>query len=209
MWLAGVSLTDDLVVELAQRLQRSGVQHTAQALLKAAISGRSTAALDTQDRKNILAVLDDDPPAGLEELQAYYCGGIRRRGGGDKCRAARHGSSVQEGRRGEKRLRARSPLAVTPSGGTAGTLEVRRQEGVAVIRLLGEHDMSTGAALGEEIDQHIAAGDGVVVSLMEAEFIDSTVVRQLYRGDDALRKLRRAVRALQLRSEPRGPPPDL
>jgi hypothetical protein len=81
VWLAGVSLTDDLVVELAQRLQRNGAQHTAQALLKAAVSGRSTAALDTQDRKNILTVLDD-PPSGLEELQGVLLREIRRRGEG-------------------------------------------------------------------------------------------------------------------------------
>ena len=81
MWLAGVSLSDDLVVELAQRLQRNGAQHTAQALLKAAIRGTSAAALDTQDRKNILAVLDD-PPAGLEELQGVLLREIRRRGAG-------------------------------------------------------------------------------------------------------------------------------
>ena len=78
MWLAGVSLSDDLVVELAQKLQRNGAQHTAQALLKAAVNGRSTATLDTQDRKNILAVLDD-PPAGLEELQGVLLSEIRRR----------------------------------------------------------------------------------------------------------------------------------
>lgn len=78
MWLAGVSLSDDLVVELAQRLQRSGSQRTAQALLRAAVSGRSTAALDPQDRQNILAALDD-PPAGLEELQGVLLREIRRR----------------------------------------------------------------------------------------------------------------------------------
>jgi len=78
MWLAGVSLTDDLVVELAQRLQRSGSEQTAQALLTAAISGRSTAALDAHDRENILAVLDPLPP-GLEELQGALLRGIRRR----------------------------------------------------------------------------------------------------------------------------------
>ena len=81
MWLAGVSLTDDLVVELAQRLQRNGLQRTAEALLKAAVSGRSAAALDTQDRKNIVAVLED-PPAGFEELQAVLLREIRRRGEG-------------------------------------------------------------------------------------------------------------------------------
>jgi anti-anti-sigma factor len=74
------------------------------------------------------------------------------------------------------------------SGGKAGTLEVRRQDGVALIRLVGEHDMATVVVVGEEIDEHLAAGDGVVVSLMEAEFIDSSVVRELYRSDKALRK---------------------
>lgn len=68
MWFAGLSLSDDLVVELAQRLQHYGSQRASQALLRAAVSGRSTAALETQDRENILAVLDD-PPAGLEKLQ--------------------------------------------------------------------------------------------------------------------------------------------
>ena len=78
MSLAGVSLSDDLVVELAQRLQSNGAQRTAQALLKAATSGSSAAALDAQDRKNILAVLDH-PPAGLEELQGVLLREIRRR----------------------------------------------------------------------------------------------------------------------------------
>ena len=73
------------------------------------------------------------------------------------------------------------------SGGK-GTFEVRRQAGVALIRLVGEHDMATVVDLGEEIDEHVAARDGVVVSLMEAEFIDSTVIRTLYRSDNALRK---------------------
>ena len=73
------------------------------------------------------------------------------------------------------------------SGGK-GTFEVRRQAGVALIRLVGEHDMATVVDLHEEIDQHVAARDGVVVSLMEAEFIDSAVVRELYRGDRALRE---------------------
>jgi len=73
------------------------------------------------------------------------------------------------------------------SGGK-GTFEVRRQAGVALIRLVGEHDMATVVDLREEIDGHVAARDGVVVSLMEAEFIDSAVVRELYRSDKALRK---------------------
>ena len=48
--------------------------------------------------------------------------------------------------------------------------------------------MATVADLGEVIGEQVAAGDGVVVSLMDATFIDSSVVRELYRGDSALRE---------------------
>jgi hypothetical protein len=82
VWLAGVALSDDLVVELAQRLQRNGAERTAQALLKAAISGRSTAALGPEDRTNILAVLADPPLPGLEELHGVLLREVRRRRGG-------------------------------------------------------------------------------------------------------------------------------
>jgi hypothetical protein len=68
VWLAGISLSDDLVVELAKRLQRNHAQRTAQALLSAAVKGRSAVILDSYDRKNILAVLANPPP-GLEELR--------------------------------------------------------------------------------------------------------------------------------------------
>jgi hypothetical protein len=80
VWLAGVALTDDMVVELAQRLQRIGADQTAQALLKAAMNDRSTAALDAGDRKRILAALDDPPP-GLAELQAVLVREVGRRTG--------------------------------------------------------------------------------------------------------------------------------
>jgi hypothetical protein len=68
VWLAGISLSDDLVVELAKRLQRDRAERTAQVLLSAAARGRSAAVLDSHDRKNILAALDNPPP-GLEELR--------------------------------------------------------------------------------------------------------------------------------------------
>jgi anti-anti-sigma factor len=74
------------------------------------------------------------------------------------------------------------------SGGKAGTLEVQRRAGVALIRLFGEHDMATVGDLREELDERVAIGDGVVVSLADVEFIDSSVVRVLYRGDHALRE---------------------
>jgi len=78
VWLAGTALSDDLVVELAKRLQRIGAQHTAQALLSAATKGRSAARLDSQDRMNILAALEDAPD-GLEELQSVLLREVERR----------------------------------------------------------------------------------------------------------------------------------
>ena len=68
MWLAGTLLSDELVVELVKRLQRNGAEHTAQAIYRAALTGQSAAMLDSYDRSNVLAALDDRP-AGLEELR--------------------------------------------------------------------------------------------------------------------------------------------
>ena len=69
VWIAGTLLSDDLVVDLVKRLQRNGAEHTAQAIYGAAIKGRTAAVLDSYDRRNILAALDDRP-ASLEELRA-------------------------------------------------------------------------------------------------------------------------------------------
>ena len=68
MWVAGTLLSDELVIELVKRLQRHGAEHTAQAIYRTAIKGQSAAVLDSYDRRNILAALDDRP-AGLEELR--------------------------------------------------------------------------------------------------------------------------------------------
>jgi hypothetical protein len=74
VWLAGISLSDDLVVELAKRLQRNHAERTAQALLRAAMKGQAAPSLDAYDRKNIVAALDNPPP-GLEELRSALLNG--------------------------------------------------------------------------------------------------------------------------------------
>ena len=78
MWLAGTSLSDDLVVELARRLERNGAHVTAQTLLSAALRGRSAAPLDRYDRRNILAALTDRP-SDFEELYTVLLRQIERR----------------------------------------------------------------------------------------------------------------------------------
>jgi anti-anti-sigma factor len=68
-----------------------------------------------------------------------------------------------------------------------GTLEVEDRRGVALIRLFAEHDLATAPGLREQIEARVAAGDGVVVSLMDATFIDSAATRVLFNGDRLLR----------------------
>ena len=59
---------------------------------------------------------------------------------------------------------------------------------VAVLNLLGQHDTCNVEQLGQAITAHGAAGEGVVVSLSLTEFIDSSVVRALVRGDRELQQ---------------------
>jgi anti-anti-sigma factor len=67
--------------------------------------------------------------------------------------------------------------------------EVRaeRRGDVGVLRLLGEHDMGNVGLLRRAIAAHIEADEGVVVSLVDTQFIDATVVRTLFDGDQELR----------------------
>jgi anti-anti-sigma factor len=72
-----------------------------------------------------------------------------------------------------------------------GTLEVEQHDDVAVVRLLGEHDISTSDLLGSELHRHV--GEGIVVSLTETEFLDSSVVHELYAAHERLRKQNRQL----------------
>lgn len=67
-----------------------------------------------------------------------------------------------------------------------GTLEVEARDGVARITLLGEHDLATVGALQGEIAKATAADHGVIVSLTDTEFIDSSVTNALFKGDKLL-----------------------
>ena len=69
-----------------------------------------------------------------------------------------------------------------------GTIDVETVGGVALLRLLGEHDLATVATVREAIRGRAVADEGVVVSLMDAEFIDSSVISELFQGDELLRE---------------------
>ena len=78
----------------------------------------------------------------------------------------------------------------------AGRLEVERVEDVAVVRLLGEHDLASTAALRDSLLTLIEDGFGVVVDCTETEFIDVAVLRKLLEADEALRARGRRLAVL-------------
>ena len=82
----------------------------------------------------------------------------------------------------------------------AGRLEVERVEDVAVVRLLGEHDLASTAALRDSLLTLIEQGFGVVVDCTETEFLDVAVLRKLLEADNALRARGRRL-AVFLRTE--------
>ncbi len=67
------------------------------------------------------------------------------------------------------------------------------RDNVAVIGLVGEHDMTTADELSSAIDEQASSRRGIVVSLADTTFIDSAIVHRLYKGDrrmlDAGRRL--------------------
>ena len=76
----------------------------------------------------------------------------------------------------------------------ASTLVIGDRDGVAVLTLVGEHDLSTSEQLRSAIREHAEMGRGVVVNLSQAEFIDSHVAHNLFHGDiEMLHRGRRLV----------------
>jgi anti-anti-sigma factor len=70
----------------------------------------------------------------------------------------------------------------------AGAIETERRGDVVLLRLHGEHDIASTSRLAHALADHVWDGTGVVVSLMETQFIDSAVINLLFRGDAELRK---------------------
>lgn len=67
--------------------------------------------------------------------------------------------------------------------GTSGGIVVGYDDGVAVLTLVGEHDLATANQLVAEITHHASQGRPVVVVLSEVEFIDSAIATALFNGE--------------------------
>jgi hypothetical protein len=68
MYVAGVRVQDEDVLDLARLLHDAGFDDTAEALVVALEAGQGIVGLSIEDRQAILRTLDD-PPVGLAELR--------------------------------------------------------------------------------------------------------------------------------------------
>jgi anti-anti-sigma factor len=69
-----------------------------------------------------------------------------------------------------------------------GTFEVERHADADLIRLFGEHDMATKNQLWDAVARSIESDRGLVVSVSDADFIDSGVIYALFKGDRLLQE---------------------
>ena len=78
--------------------------------------------------------------------------------------------------------------------GKPGVLEITTpRDGCVVVSLVGEHDVASAPTLRSTVEDQAATGGGIVVSVTEAEFIDSSIVHELFRGDSVMLKVGRRL----------------
>jgi anti-anti-sigma factor len=58
----------------------------------------------------------------------------------------------------------------------------------AVVRLIGEHDMTTAPQLRQQLQSLSEQAAAIVLELSDAEFIDSSVIHALTEADQLLRE---------------------
>jgi anti-anti-sigma factor len=72
---------------------------------------------------------------------------------------------------------------------------------IAIVTLLGEHDLAGGEELEQTLRQLLQSGEHIVVDLSETEFIDSSVLNNLVRATNEGRELGLSL-VLQLSTAP-------
>jgi anti-sigma B factor antagonist len=112
------------------------------------------------------------------------------------CPTRRRGASAGSGGIREPRARRTSPagqgLACALRGRgwwhcrQPGQVEVALEDGLSIVRLLGEHDLSTQQIVAAKLAALIEAGNPLVFDVTQATFIDSTVVNAVVRAGSAL-----------------------
>jgi anti-sigma B factor antagonist len=68
----------------------------------------------------------------------------------------------------------------------AGDIEVAVEDGLSIVRLLGEHDLASQRLLATKLATLIESGNPLVFDVTRATFMDSTVVHAVLRARSAL-----------------------
>jgi anti-sigma B factor antagonist len=63
-----------------------------------------------------------------------------------------------------------------------GEVEVALEDGLSIVRLLGEHDISTHQIVAARLADLIATGNPLVVDLSQATFVDSSFAKAVTRA---------------------------
>jgi anti-anti-sigma factor len=71
-------------------------------------------------------------------------------------------------------------------GEEIGTIQTQRRGDVTVVSLVGEYDISNIEEARAKLAQAVRSGHGLVVSLMQTQFIDSCVVNALFHANRQL-----------------------
>ena len=70
---------------------------------------------------------------------------------------------------------------------SSGSISIAEHGDVKVVRLVGQHDISTAVDTRAKLDASATHG-GLVVSLAETEFFDSSVIHALFDADGRLKE---------------------
>lgn len=68
----------------------------------------------------------------------------------------------------------------------AGDIEVAVEDGLSIVRLLGEHDLASQRLLATKLATLIESGNPLVFDVTRATFMDSTVVHAMLNAGSAL-----------------------
>jgi anti-anti-sigma factor len=78
-----------------------------------------------------------------------------------------------------------------------GAVEVDARDGVPIMRIRGEMDLSNVDSIGATIREAVgSAAPGLIVDLSQLEYLDSSGVRLLFQVADALEERGRVMRAV-------------
>lgn len=83
------------------------------------------------------------------------------------------------------------------TSGSGASITVNHEGGVVIVTLHGEHDIATAPEVRQALDRAMELGDGIVVDLTPARFVDSTILGVLISARDRARERELGFAALQ------------